>query len=300
MKKIIVVILFSFFSFEVEAQTYPIPGATQQPAWVFPFFIEDAHGNKDTVYIGYDSQSSQCFCPGDDSVFGERWFELGVDNFHGFTYESISIDSGVKVNILPDLGPNDFYFLIGAWNAYYPIKFSWDVSLLRSDSIPFPDQDPLPRAQINLEWYLGANTLHTATCGSNPIVITDTAQASCFCQYRDSIVIYNFFNDTSRVYMNVLIQVTQWSGMNLVGVKEINKPNKTNIYPIPANDYLTVNNFQSKFRYEIIDSKAFIIKSGNVSTSDAKIFVADIPSGFYIIRLYYTDTTTNIKVIIQH
>ena len=52
MKKSIVVILFSFFSFEVDAQTYPIPGAAQQRAWVFPFFIEDAHGNKDTVYIG--------------------------------------------------------------------------------------------------------------------------------------------------------------------------------------------------------------------------------------------------------
>ena len=298
MKKSIVVILFSFFSFEVDAQTYPIPGATQQPAWVFPFFIEDAHGNKDTVYIGYDPVSSQCHCPGDDSIFGERWYRLDSLNFNAFTYAST--DSVTKVEIKSDLGPNNFYFGVGALNAYYPVKFSWDVSLLRSDSIPFPDQDPLPRAQINLAWYSGANTLHTATCGDNPIVISDTVQAICSCQYRDSIVIYHFFNDTNKLDMGVDIQVTFWSGMNLIGVPEIYSLNNEMIYPVPVNDFLFIKINTTSVIYEILDTKGIVFKKGIIKSNDSKILVSDIPSGFYLIRIYDEKVIINKKIIIQH
>ena len=299
MKKIFIFSLFASFSVGLLAQSYPIPGAAQQPAWVFPFFLEDAHGNKDTLYIGYDSLASQCFCAGDDLAFGELWFNLDSVNFHAFTYENIV--SAVKVNILPDLGPNSFYFTVGAWNAYYPIKFSWIVSLLRSDSIPFPDQYPLPRAQINLEWFSGVNSLHTATCGSNPIVITDTAQATCLCQYRDSIVIYNHFNDTNRVDMAVAIQVAQWSGRNLVGFKEINNEDRTIVFPVPANDFLFVKEYQPNFNFEILDAKGIILKEGYISNNiKRKILVSDIASGFYIIRIFDENKVVNKKIIIQH
>ena len=36
------------------AQTYTIPWAQQQPAWVFPLWFEDASGAKDTLYLCYD------------------------------------------------------------------------------------------------------------------------------------------------------------------------------------------------------------------------------------------------------
>ena len=39
------------------AQTYTIPWAQQQPAWVFPLWFEDASGAKDTLYVCYDADA---------------------------------------------------------------------------------------------------------------------------------------------------------------------------------------------------------------------------------------------------
>lgn len=45
-----------------------IPGILQQPQWAMPFFFEDANGEKDTVWIGYDPNAKHL--PSDaDSLF---------------------------------------------------------------------------------------------------------------------------------------------------------------------------------------------------------------------------------------
>jgi hypothetical protein len=38
---------------------YTIPWAIQQPKFVFPIFIEDGVGNRDTLYLRYDPNASQ-------------------------------------------------------------------------------------------------------------------------------------------------------------------------------------------------------------------------------------------------
>lgn len=51
------------------AQTYTVPGAQQQPAWVFPLWFEDGSGAKDTLYFCYDANAKSVLPY--DTIFGE-------------------------------------------------------------------------------------------------------------------------------------------------------------------------------------------------------------------------------------
>ncbi|MBL0340617.1 MAG: hypothetical protein IPP71_06685 [Bacteroidetes bacterium] len=64
------------------SQTYLIPGALQQPSWVFPIFIEDAIGQKDTVFIGYDGTYGEIFTCYDEGVLMRKNTNLIVSLVH--------------------------------------------------------------------------------------------------------------------------------------------------------------------------------------------------------------------------
>ena len=61
------IFLSIFFLCKYTNAQYVIPFASQQPAWVFPIWIEDAYGIKDTVYFGFDTTATNTI----DAQFGE-------------------------------------------------------------------------------------------------------------------------------------------------------------------------------------------------------------------------------------
>lgn len=285
--------LVLIFPLHALAQTYPIPGAQQQPKWVFPFFMEDAHGRRDTVYLGYDTSATQASAWGDPQ-FGETWFAIDTNQFQGLTY--YNLDSAINVDIRRTLS---YPFSLSAINAYFPVKISWLVTLLHSDSIPYPDQNPLPRAQINVEWFLGPQEISPPTCGSNPFVISDTVLSTCPCQHKDSVVVYNLFGDTSKLFLDLILFIDPWSGTNLVGLSEYNSAKNISIYPVPANDFLLINASIGDF-YEILTLSGTILRKGIIKSFDNKIITSDIPSGFYLVKIYDDKKIINRKIVIQH
>ncbi|MFN0276654.1 MAG: hypothetical protein ACKVPJ_12985 [Chitinophagales bacterium] len=73
MKKHLLLGLLLIKILSLNAQTYTIPGATEQPAWVFPLWFEDALGNKDTLYFGYDPEAVDFGIPSSDTIFVLGW-----------------------------------------------------------------------------------------------------------------------------------------------------------------------------------------------------------------------------------
>lgn len=284
MKKcfLFVIVFFSTAQFApTYAQTYPIPGATQQPRWVFPFFIEDAIGQKDTVYVGYDTSVTSFICNA-DTVFGEFWLHPDTNFIAGAICGSG--DSITKVEITSFMFPPN-YFNFGALNVHFPVILRWDVSLLRSDSLPFPDQDPAPRAQVDMYWFFGTNALFDASCGE-PIIISDSVNNVGFCQRRDSIIIYDLFGNPGKQDCGVVISITPWSGQPYgTSVTENSGDNSfIKISPNPAQDFFTIKcdyPIQNLEIYNAQGQSLFFQKRVNINEA---INIKQFNKGVYVVK----------------
>jgi len=72
---------------------YQIPGAQQQPAWVFPMYFEDGFGYRDTVYLGYDADArGETYDPTFNPIYNP-------DTIFGEVYHLIEQDSILHVNL---------------------------------------------------------------------------------------------------------------------------------------------------------------------------------------------------------
>lgn len=146
MKKIFFRCFLSFSVCSVSAQTYLVPGAQVQPAWVFPLWFEDGSGDKDTLYFCYDPSSNDQY-PSGDTIFGEKLvstdssiFWVGLSALGG-----ANLDTTRKVYV-----SNQPFTLIFFHKGIYPLKFFWDDTLFYSSSLPYPDLSPFPRARISI------------------------------------------------------------------------------------------------------------------------------------------------------
>lgn len=203
-----------------QGQQYPIPGASQQATWVFPMFFEDALGNKDTIYLGYDGNYANNFGCYHDGYFGEQnvYYYAFDTNYNVFTCWEPYIgghDSISKVNILSDLS---ILFTVFVNNAKYPLKIKWDSSLLWSDSIPFPSVSGLPKAEALLDWYFGTNLPTNSSCFFSNILITDTC--NYYCCASDSILFIDTDNTPGPIDSYFTISFRPWSGI-IVGEEEV-------------------------------------------------------------------------------
>jgi hypothetical protein len=219
---------FLFYSASNANAQYIIPGASQQPAWTFPIWL-------DTIYVGYDPTGS-LFGVGDhDTIFGEYPVYLNMAVFNSYMCGSNN-DSAYKVWVCNFSDPfqcgnagGDIY----ATQGWLPLKVGWDISLFRSDSLPFPDQDPAPRAQAIIS-FDGIAVDSTGTCsGDLTILVTDTFTESytgCY-HAKDSVQ----FTQLSWLQF----KIEPWTGMHL-GLDEINI-DPISLYPNPTTSTITLN-----------------------------------------------------------
>lgn len=269
-----------FLSSSVFSQTYLIPGALQQPSWVFPIFIEDAIGQKDTVYIGYDGTYGEIYTCYDDGVFNEKKYEF--DSIPGAfdTFICQGFDSITNIDI------NNFQakdYTLYVINANYPLKLSWDSSLLYADSLPFPSVPGLPKAEVVLYWMLIPNQPIDPNCYFNSILITDTCNAAFSCCQPDSMIFIDFLNQGVPVSTSFTLTFRPWTGQ-VVGLSEPTDK-FLNLFPNPifSNSFL---NIQSNL---IFASATLISISGKVLASfdinENKIEIPSITSGMYFLVL---------------
>ncbi len=286
MKKNIIIslILILKVGYSTSQTVYQIPGASQQPRWVFPVYIEDAIGQKDTLYYG--------FSPGAfvgpvlaDTIFGE--YPVPYD-FVNLNASASPVTSFImyKVEII-DTSLSYYSFQLTVANTYPPTKFKWDVSTFRSDSLPFPNQSPLPNAEMHIDWYYSHNITPCPGQGF-AILVTDTASGT-FCFMKDSMVMDNVFS--GPVDIMITFQFRPWTGLQPVGVQQVEK-NKLKIYPNPVTDNLRISIKNHVDNIQLSDLTGTVFKEyRQINSDDFIISMKDIPNGMYIIQI--TDNSKN-------
>ena len=126
-----------------------IPGIQEQPKWAMPFYFEDANGERDTVWIGYDPDAQQG--PNSPDPQFEKFkvkdsgFQAMLSPSYSYPYGSGS-DSVKKVEVTKLLVKIDVSFL----NGKMPVVMKWDNAQLNSDSLHWMDLSPRPKARIDV------------------------------------------------------------------------------------------------------------------------------------------------------
>ncbi|PJB14253.1 MAG: hypothetical protein CO118_09545 [Flavobacteriales bacterium CG_4_9_14_3_um_filter_32_8] len=178
---------------------------------------------------------------------------------------------------------------------------SWDVNLFRSDSLPFPDQSPAPRAD-GLVYFQGDASDITGPCMSpgDPLLVTDTIWSGggfAICVRKDSVV----FTQLSNLY----IVVRPWEGRYL-SVEENQKSKfQVQIYPNPFNYSTTINiinNEQKKINFElkIYDILGNLVLKSEITQQQTKINRGNLLGGIYFYHLINNnELIENGKLIIQ-
>lgn len=300
--RLLLLFFISFYSFSLMGQI--IPYATQQPKWVFPIYAQDATGKRDTIYLGYHPGSN--YWATYETSLGEIWFP-GVSDFSLSTYYWIlPTDSCIKVDI-KDTSNGGYFPVYEVWlsNVILPVTFKWDVSLLRSDSIPFPDQDPLPRAQIRIERPAGAWGVDgLGICGGfdPPIIVSDTIDTTlCYCHVKDSIKFIHPFGDTSPQTFPLFFYFEWWEGHQPgIGIAEKNKP-VFKIFPNPAKENLNIYGMKSSDEYHavIYNSQLAVSKTIQRLSEDRPIDISMLKPGIYFLLIQNENLTQNqlIKIV---
>ncbi len=103
-------------------------------------------------------------------------------------------------------------------------------------------------------------------------------------------IAYNFLDDSQIAGLNYYrIKQTDYNGefsySNIVWT-EIKESASFKIYPIPSNDYITVNTNNSaiSFEYKIFDLTGNLVQTGSAESS---ISLLELPSGIYLLEIYY-------------
>jgi hypothetical protein len=284
--KVTVFIFLVFFSSLVNLQgQYLIPWAPSQPAWVFPLFLEDAHGQKDTVYFGYDPAANQ-LAGEQDIVFGEQNFYIDTIHLIGGNNYVPYLDSIQKVVVFSYttsfLYSQQFGFRV--CNVYMPLIIRFDNSSLYDPNIPLPDQSPLPRAQCVLNWFYSPNYVD---CGDDNVLITDTISnnPSGACLKADSLIIENRYGDTTRQTLVFTFGIGPWTGYFPLGVEQNASTDQFTLSPNPAADHLTLTSI-----FDIKDISIYngfgqkvTLKQMYHNMKEVVLDTSGLPNGFYFL-----------------
>ncbi len=244
MKKLLIPLLFATTLFVHSQTIYTIPWASQQPKFVFPIFIEEGGGQRDTLYLGYDPNASEISFDTasqdfgvvtthvDTNMFYAKWqavLHCGIDTLCTEVYKA-------NVCRLASWGAFPGEVTIICNKGIMPLKFSWDNTLFYSDSLPFPSNIGAPRA-----W--GRITGQYPFCGQREnfidiypfggfFMVTDTVFC-CVDAASDSVTYYPLHGQTQPVS----------SGYIGFSIEAWNSP--TNIEDVLAENYFNVSSFEN-------------------------------------------------------
>ena len=133
------VLVLTLINTTVFSQTYNIPFAEKQPAWVFPLWFTNGDGQKDTFYLAYDLEASSAT---EDSLFGEYPSSSDESLFY------VETDFKWKVIATDKL---TYAIGISISNIVYPFTIAYDSKVLYSDSLPGPSSSLVPKVWSSLE-----------------------------------------------------------------------------------------------------------------------------------------------------
>ena len=302
MKLRYVLIVFIILTKSVVVGQVIIPNAIQQPGWAFPIYIEDAIGQRDTVYYGYDKHSDSCygpFCP--EKYFGEKF--IAIDNSImqaaiDYKFSGTGMDSLLRVDIRDSMWfyqSQSYSFNLSVQNAHKPIKLSYLNQLLYSDSLPFLAQANLPRAQVAVDAFYASNYINN--CIGQYLLITDTSILNN-CNYPDSVTVQSFGPNISAFQFAILFE--PWNGISHTGINENEKDKSVTIYPNPANNLISIESKDFVLTVEIIDLMGKLLLYQPINKlQNFQVKLNDILPGAYIIKIKLDNGSSNINRVIK-
>ena len=270
------------------AQPYLIPGATEQPDWVFPLWFEDGSGAKDTIYFAYDSDGQDFGWPQSDTVFGEKLIQIDTSKFNAYWESGFLLPNALKVLVWGNI---EFGSGISFVNTYYPpLIVRWDPDLFYDEIIPYPNLDPLPDACGEFTTF---GDMSPAGCSyMYPIIITDTTQGGgLVCYFSDSIVY------TTGSVSGLSFRIIPWEP-NFLSIENYNNQiNSIQIYPNPViNNLFLSNRNNDEYRYQLFNAAGGILLTGFANTSINLDFTNYSP-GIYNINIISNNLLTTHKII---
>ncbi|MFN0276655.1 MAG: T9SS type A sorting domain-containing protein [Chitinophagales bacterium] len=294
--KQVVLPFFFIFSFTSYAQTYTIPGATEQPAWVFPLWFEDALGNKDTLYFGYDPEAEEFGYPQKDTIFGEEYLLVDSSNFltvwGGTGLYTDTGFYGLKIIIAKlesTIGSSIAFY--SAW--YPPLILRWDKNLFYSDVLPFPDNGDAPKALGQMS--TSADMVPEGECSFQyPYYMTDTVAFEGGCVHADSMVflygslaVLDFSIRPWQPYWDEIISTTDYS-------------QQISIYPNPViNNYcmIEVENTE-EINIKLFTTDGILLFEKNLEGFPSyTLQLPEIFSGIYLLNITQKDFSQTLKLI---
>ncbi|MBP9084051.1 MAG: T9SS type A sorting domain-containing protein [Bacteroidia bacterium] len=283
MKRFLLPFILLFTLQILHAQTYTIPGATEQPAWVFPLWFEDALGNKDTLYFGYDPEAEEFGYPQTDTIWGEKYLPVDTGEFNivfsgGVNYTD-SGTYGIKV-IIAKL-ENTLGSSIAFYHTWFPpLTLRWDKNLFYSDVLPFPENVDAPRAWGLIE--TNGDMVPEGECSYMfPYIMTDTPTlAGIACYHADSMVFQ--YGSLSVLFFLVLPWQPYWTGIENITIQQ----DRILVYPNPLQgNELTISAENSEeIILEIFNIQSSLIYKTKLAGSNSYPLFIDIPPGMYILQ----------------
>ncbi|TVR79515.1 MAG: T9SS C-terminal target domain-containing protein [Chitinophagaceae bacterium] len=303
------ILLLTFTFFTDKAHAWEIPGVPQQPQWFMPIMFEDATGQRDTVYLGYDSTytmtGSGAFDPNfeilhhlDTSKFAVYW-KMGL----GWPEDSVK-----KIEIS---GYNKPSIYLQFNKGVYPIKMKWVDSLMYSDRLPYPEiEEGRPRARIDMECRGEPGYFPCGVgWGMPPYILSnynhpDFNSEAWYPPYglvhSDSLYFESsgmYLADNSVYEPRIELTLRPHNDPLAVNVEEITQQ-YLNIYPNPFESTFYVENQSGKSLvytiYNVLGSK---LLSGKLNDITNRITLSDYPAGVYWIRIHHENTHFTHKLL---
>ncbi len=243
MKKLLIPLLFAFPLIAHSQTIYTIPWATKQPKFVFPIFIEEGGGQRDTLYLGYDPNASVISFDTASQDFGVVTTHVDTNMFYAKWYASLYCGASTictevyKANIcrLTALGTFPSNVSIICNKGIMPLKFSWDNTLFYSDSLPFPSNIGAPRA-----W--GRITGQYPFCGQRENFVQIVDMGGFFIVSDTVCCVTGWASDSVTYYpLNGQTQSVN-SGYIGFSIEAWNSP--TNIESVLAENYFNISSFE--------------------------------------------------------
>ncbi len=236
-----------------------------QSQWRFHVAFEDGTGQRDTVWMIYDSTATF----GVDTSLGEGYTPLDHSRFNVWIYNP-AFDT-TKVSALPFLMfPSHGLSYIEAIGFTYPLIIRWDTSLFQSPLLPIDSSNQVffNTAEIDNDYFWAINNDPSAHAYN--MLITDSAFAPYF-----------IFGSRSQFPMNIQL----WHDP----LNNIDKTSfSTCLFPNPGSENLTIRALSLISNIKIYNSMSVCVRTYNeLHSTSVELHTPELPSGMYSICIIY-------------
>ncbi|HON18205.1 MAG TPA: T9SS type A sorting domain-containing protein [Salinivirgaceae bacterium] len=292
----------------------------QEPQWEMPFYFEDALGQRDTIWIGYDPSAS-LYLWVIDPQFDEGWKWIDTTRFNVFlTYKGweMGLERGDSVK-KRDITSWPFLIdspILGVTHGQLPVVMKWNDSLLNSVRLPsfYPPIPDRPRARIDINTRSGMfPTVCSGMFPYPPIDVYPTVICSGyegyiweFCHFRDSLIFSNEgwnFTDCNTMIdvfakedFTFLIAPFNFS---YVGIDEETKIEYA-LFPNPTTGMVTIqNDLGRELTIGVFDLSGKELLHNKSTDTKIAFDISGLSNGVYIVRIANGTTINHHKVIKQ-